>query len=102
MATQARKLLLRGYAVKALVRSKDEEVKASLPRAVQVVYGDVGEPADCKEALKVHTRRRFSSTPRHECQGKHTACVACVSSPFFVRRTPSRCRKAEGIYTVDS
>jgi len=48
----ARKLLLRGYAVKALVRSKDEEVKASLPRAVQVVYGDVGEPADCKEALK--------------------------------------------------
>jgi hypothetical protein len=49
---QARKLLLRGYTVKALVRGKDEEVKASLPRAVQLVYGDVGDPLQCKEALK--------------------------------------------------
>jgi hypothetical protein len=94
--TQARKLLLRGYTVKALVRSRDEEVKASLPRAVQVVYGDVGEPADCKEALKVRTRDDgLAASP---LSGANCS-VACVQSVACQTHTtePSRHRKAQGI-----
>lgn len=47
-----RKLLLRGYTVRALVRSADMEVLTGIPRAVEVVAGDVGDADACKRAIK--------------------------------------------------
>ncbi len=48
-----RKLLLRGYKVKALARTPvgDQENPKPLPPAVEVVYGDVGDSADCWRAV---------------------------------------------------
>ncbi len=49
-----RKLLLRGYKVKAMARTPagDQENPKPLPPAVEVVYGDVGESADCWRAVQ--------------------------------------------------
>jgi NADPH:quinone reductase-like Zn-dependent oxidoreductase len=50
-----RKLLLRGYTVKAIVRNRREGLRddyAALPAAVEVVDGDVGDPAACQEAVR--------------------------------------------------
>lgn len=46
-----RKLLLRGYSVKALVR-KREGRSAELPAAVQIVEGDLGSMSSCQEAVR--------------------------------------------------
>jgi len=46
-----RKLLLRGYTVKALVRPHDMDVMQNIPSSVEVIVGDVGEPKDAARAL---------------------------------------------------
>lgn len=52
-----RKLLLRGYKVRALIRRR-EGIRDSaadiegLPAAVEVIMGDVGELKDCQKAVK--------------------------------------------------
>ncbi len=77
-----RKLLLRGYTVKALVRSsaKSEEYGGALPAAVEVVTGDVGDLDTCQKAVqgvnKVsrlphmhtgHTHRHTHTKTAHAC-----------------------------------
>ncbi|KAJ3698653.1 hypothetical protein LUZ61_002358 [Rhynchospora tenuis] len=47
-----RKLMLRGYKVKALVRKDDPEVLDMLPRSVMVMVGDVGDLSTIKEAVQ--------------------------------------------------
>lgn len=53
-----RKLLLRGYKVKALIRqhaTEDEEEAqrpAGIPQSVEIVYGDVSDYASCRAAAK--------------------------------------------------
>ncbi|KAJ4792271.1 NAD(P)-binding Rossmann-fold superfamily protein [Rhynchospora pubera] len=47
-----RKLMLRGYNVKALVRKDDPEVLDMLPRSVMVMVGDVGDLSTIKEAVQ--------------------------------------------------
>jgi hypothetical protein len=52
-----RKLLLRGYKVRALIRRREgiretgDDIEG-LPSAVQIVNGDVGELKDCQKAVK--------------------------------------------------
>ena len=46
-----RKLLLRGYKVRALVRPESAPM-ANIPRSVEVVVGDVGDIAACRNALE--------------------------------------------------
>lgn len=46
-----RKLLLRGYKVRALVRPESAPM-ANIPRSVEVVVGDVGDIAACRRALE--------------------------------------------------
>ncbi|GBG88070.1 hypothetical protein CBR_g46441 [Chara braunii] len=46
-----RKLLLRGYNVKALVREADAATKEMLPTSVEIVEGDLGDPATLKAAV---------------------------------------------------
>lgn len=46
-----RKLLLRGYKVRALVRPESAPM-ANIPRSVEVVVGDVGNLAACRRALE--------------------------------------------------
>jgi predicted amino acid dehydrogenase len=50
-----RKLLLRGYKVKAMVRKRDtsfQERLQGLPAAIEFVEGDVGDGVACQEAVK--------------------------------------------------
>lgn len=47
-----RKLLLRGYKVKALIRNNDPETIEKLPRAVELVVGDVGDPRTLRAAVE--------------------------------------------------
>lgn len=49
-----RKLLLRGYTVRALVRQRNEgtEVAEAIPQSVELVYGDLGDYKSCREAVK--------------------------------------------------
>lgn len=47
-----RKLLLRGYTVKALVRKREGSSDNVLPAAVEVIYGDVGDMDACQKAVK--------------------------------------------------
>lgn len=50
-----RKLLLRGYKVKAMVRKRDvsfQERLQGLPAAIEFVEGDLGDAAACQEAVK--------------------------------------------------
>lgn len=52
-----RKLLLRGYKVKALIRrqvteGEGDERPAGIPQSVEIVYGDVTDYASCKAAAK--------------------------------------------------
>ena len=49
-----RKLLLRGYKVKALIRKRDgiREDAEGIPTAVSVLWGDAGELADCQKAVQ--------------------------------------------------
>lgn len=64
-----RKLMLRGYAVKALVRRADEEVVALLPRSVEIVIGDVGDPATVKAAVEGCNKIIYCATARSSITG---------------------------------
>lgn len=46
-----RKLLLRGYGVRVMVRSEDASVKDRLPANVEIMQGDVGSLEDCEKAV---------------------------------------------------
>jgi FlaA1/EpsC-like NDP-sugar epimerase len=61
-----RKLLLRGYKVKALIRLREgiresKEDIQGLPSAVEVITGDVGELKHCQKALKGVDKVRVQS-----------------------------------------
>ncbi|KAI3521689.1 hypothetical protein L1887_11161 [Cichorium endivia] len=59
-----RKLMLRGYSVKALVRNADEEVVAMLPTSVKIVIGDVGDPATLRIAVEGCSKIIYCATAR--------------------------------------
>ncbi|CAN6220164.1 unnamed protein product [Urochloa humidicola] len=64
-----RKLMLRGYNVKALVRRNDPEVMDMLPRSVDVVVGDVGDPATVKAAVSGCSKIIYCATARSTITG---------------------------------
>ncbi|KAK9099866.1 hypothetical protein Scep_023296 [Stephania cephalantha] len=64
-----RKLMLRGYNVKALVRVGDKEVVDMLPRSVQVVVGDVGDPSTLKPAVEGCNKIIYCATARSTITG---------------------------------
>ncbi|CAG9461795.1 unnamed protein product [Pedinophyceae sp. YPF-701] len=47
-----RKLLLRGYQVRAMVRVEDRDEADLLPRKVDLTYGDVANYEDCRRAVR--------------------------------------------------
>ncbi|CAH9118772.1 unnamed protein product [Cuscuta europaea] len=59
-----RKLMLRGYTVKALVRRADEEVMAMLPTSVKVVIGDVGDSSTLIDAVQGCNKIIYCATAR--------------------------------------
>ncbi|KAK8950998.1 hypothetical protein KSP39_PZI003704 [Platanthera zijinensis] len=59
-----RKLMLRGYKVKALVRLADSEVMDMLPRSVDIVVGDVGDPSTLKTAIEGCNKIIYCATAR--------------------------------------
>nr|GME16636.1 uncharacterized protein LOC109187669 [Ipomoea batatas] len=59
-----RKLMLRGYTVKALVRSADQEVAEMLPTSVELVIGDVGEPSTLADAVQGCNKIIYCATAR--------------------------------------
>eukprot|EP00262_Sarcandra_glabra_P019538 TRINITY_DN738_c0_g1_i1.p1 TRINITY_DN738_c0_g1~~TRINITY_DN738_c0_g1_i1.p1 ORF type:complete len:569 (+),score=79.03 TRINITY_DN738_c0_g1_i1:163-1869(+) len=64
-----RKLMLRGYKVKALVRKADQEVIDMLPRSVEIVIGDVGEPSTLKSAIECCNKIIYCATARSAITG---------------------------------
>lgn len=64
-----RKLMLRGYSVKALVRKADQEVIDMLPRSVEIVIGDVGEPSTLKDAVQGCSKIIYCATARSAITG---------------------------------
>ncbi|PAN22475.1 hypothetical protein PAHAL_4G022200 [Panicum hallii] len=64
-----RKLMLRGYNVKALVRRNDPEVIDMLPRSVNIVVGDVGDPATVKAAVSGCSKIIYCATARSTITG---------------------------------
>ncbi|KAJ8431523.1 hypothetical protein Cgig2_009760 [Carnegiea gigantea] len=64
-----RKLMLRGYTVKALVRRIDQEVIDMLPRSVQLVVGDVGDPSSLKAAVDGCNKIIYCATARSTITG---------------------------------
>ncbi|EHA8591301.1 hypothetical protein COCNU_scaffold042086G000010 [Cocos nucifera] len=64
-----RKLMLRGYKVKALVRRADPEVLDTLPRSVAVAVGDVGEPSTLKAAVEGCNKIIYCATARSAITG---------------------------------
>ena len=46
-----RKLLLRGYKVRALVRQRDGAAADAIPQSVELVVGDVGDYRSCRAAM---------------------------------------------------
>ncbi|KAL5072256.1 hypothetical protein RYX36_011240 [Vicia faba] len=64
-----RKLMLRGYTVKALVREADEEVLQLLPRSVEIVIGDVGDPTTVKAAVECSNKIIYCATARSTITG---------------------------------
>ncbi|XP_059644598.1 protein HIGH CHLOROPHYLL FLUORESCENCE PHENOTYPE 173, chloroplastic isoform X2 [Cornus florida] len=64
-----RKLMLRGYTVKALVRKADEEVVEMLPTSVEIVIGDVGEPSTLKAAVEGCNKIIYCATARSSVTG---------------------------------
>ncbi|KAI3759842.1 hypothetical protein L6452_07943 [Arctium lappa] len=59
-----RKLMLRGYSVKALVRNADQQVVDMLPTSVKVVIGDVGDPATLRVAVEGCNKIIYCATAR--------------------------------------
>lgn len=64
-----RKLMLRGYSVKALVRRADQEVIDLLPRSVEVIVGDVGDPDTVKAAVEGCNKIIYCATARSTITG---------------------------------
>lgn len=64
-----RKLMLRGYIVKGLVRRIDQEVMDMLPRSVQLVVGDVGDPSTLKTAVEGCNKIIYCATARSAITG---------------------------------
>ncbi|XP_021297054.1 uncharacterized protein LOC110426205 [Herrania umbratica] len=64
-----RKLMLRGYTVKALVRKADQEVLDMLPRSVEIVIGDVGEPFTLQAAVEGCNKIIYCATARSTITG---------------------------------
>ncbi|KAK4765585.1 hypothetical protein SAY86_026675 [Trapa natans] len=59
-----RKLMLRGYTVKALMRKLDSQVVDMLPRSVDIVTGDVGDPSTLKKAVEGCNKVIYCATAR--------------------------------------
>ncbi|PWA43129.1 high chlorophyll fluorescence phenotype [Artemisia annua] len=59
-----RKLMLRGYSVKALIRNADQEVMDMLPTSVKIVIGDVGDPAALRSAVEGCNKIIYCATAR--------------------------------------
>ncbi|CAD6251951.1 unnamed protein product [Miscanthus lutarioriparius] len=64
-----RKLMLRGYNVKALVRRNDQEVIDMLPRSVDIVVGDVGDPSSVQAAVSGCNKVIYCATARSTITG---------------------------------
>ncbi|KAK3427934.1 hypothetical protein EUGRSUZ_F04061 [Eucalyptus grandis] len=64
-----RKLMLRGYSVKALVRKPDQLPPDALPRSVEVVAGDVGDPSSLKAAVQGCQKIIYCATARSAITG---------------------------------
>ncbi|CAA0842330.1 high chlorophyll fluorescence phenotype 173 [Striga hermonthica] len=64
-----RKLMLRGYTVKALVRKADEDVVNMLPTSVEILMGDVGEPSTLKTAMEGCNKIIYCATARSSITG---------------------------------
>ncbi|KAL5208800.1 hypothetical protein ABZP36_033235 [Zizania latifolia] len=64
-----RKLMLRGYNVKALVRRNDPEVIDMLPRSVDVVVGDVGDASSVQDAVSGCNKVIYCATARSAITG---------------------------------
>uniref|UniRef100_A0A1S4AJG4 Uncharacterized protein n=1 Tax=Nicotiana tabacum TaxID=4097 RepID=A0A1S4AJG4_TOBAC len=64
-----RKLMLRGYTVKALVRKADPDVVDMLPRSVELVTGDVGDPSSLKDAVQGCSKIIYCATARSSITG---------------------------------
>ncbi|CDP19666.1 unnamed protein product [Coffea canephora] len=64
-----RKLMLRGYTVKALVRKADKDVLNMLPTSVEIVTGDVGDPSSLKTAVEGCNKIIFCATARSSITG---------------------------------
>ncbi|XP_022948468.1 uncharacterized protein LOC111452143 [Cucurbita moschata] len=59
-----RKLMLRGYSVKALVRKEDDDILDVLPRSVEIVVGDVGDANTLKAAVEGCNKIIYCATAR--------------------------------------
>ncbi|KAH9603823.1 hypothetical protein KSS87_013342 [Heliosperma pusillum] len=59
-----RKLMLRGYTVKGFVRRIDQEVTDMLPRSVELVVGDVGDPISIMNAVEGCSKIIYCATAR--------------------------------------
>lgn len=64
-----RKLMLRGYNVKALVRRDDPEVIDMLPRSVDIAVGDVGDPLAVQSAVSGCSKIIYCATARSTITG---------------------------------
>ncbi|OVA19345.1 NADH:ubiquinone oxidoreductase intermediate-associated protein 30 [Macleaya cordata] len=64
-----RKLMLRGYNVKALVRKADQDVIDMLPRSVEIVIGDVGESSTLNAAVEGCNKIIYCATARSTITG---------------------------------
>ncbi|KAK7254986.1 hypothetical protein RIF29_28385 [Crotalaria pallida] len=62
-----RKLMLRGYSVKALLRKQESE--ELLPRSVEIVIGDVGDPSTLKAAVEGCNKIIYCATARSSITG---------------------------------
>ena len=109
-----RKLLLRGYKVKALVRQREAgaagaadaaagpsqdggEGQEAIPQAAELVYGDVADYKACRRAVqgvnKVGTGgggrcRRGGTLAAHAGRGGATPCCLCIVGGGGARRRP--------------
>ncbi|XAR49772.1 hypothetical protein NMG60_11003905 [Bertholletia excelsa] len=64
-----RKLMLRGYIVKALVRKADQQVIDMLPTSVEIVIGDVGDPSSLRAAVRGCNKIIYCATARSSITG---------------------------------
>jgi hypothetical protein len=74
-----RKLLLRGYKVKALVRNKSGLASDVLPAAVELVEGDVGDNGACQKAVKGVNKVRHGASMLAAMHAAHGCCSADVA-----------------------